>query len=131
MQKTIKKTLGKVSLDVSDQMIQSISSDLKLPDKIFNLKLSCGSERPPLYKKHYYTRCISILRKLVQNPCGVKSVCKMYKRKKMSSVTPPKLMNASPNVIRIMLKSLFASNYLDRHSKGYYTTKKGKDLLKL
>ena len=129
MQQTTKKDIR--TIQVSQKAIEILADQLQLPQKIFSLKLSCGSQRPPHYKRHYYARCVSLLRKLVENPRGVKSVCKMYKRKKQSSVTPPKLKNASSNIIRIMLKSLLANGYLNKHPKGYYTTSKGKDLLKL
>ena len=95
-------------------------------------RLGRGNRQPPQKIDHIWTRILGILRRLVENPCGVKTVRRMYLRKrKGKSLIPPRMHPANGSFIRRILRLLKSKGLLESNStKGYYTTTQGKELLK-
>lgn len=119
--------------------LQTEEKQKKLAEKLKSLcplerehtikKMSSGSDRVPLVDLHYYMRLGSILKRLIHNPCGVKKISTFYKRKKGSSVKPPSMKTMYKSLVRVMLKKLEEQKLIAKNTEGYYTEKKGKDLI--
>lgn len=100
-----------------------------LPTQHLFKKTSSASERVPFEELDYYSRLGSILRKLIENPSGVSRIASYYKRKKGSSVKPPRIKIMYKPLARAMVSALFKEGLVIKHEKGYCTSKKGKELI--
>ena len=132
----MKKSLSQEILGVLDhnkfnhKVALILEKELDFPDKLFEVKLSCGSERSPLKTIDYYYRAVSILKKLVENPHGMKKLRWEYSRIKRGWVKPPKNCRATYYAIKLILMQLKDRGYLNwKENLGYYTSEKGKTLL--
>lgn len=92
-------------------------------------KLSVGNQNPPLHRNHLLTRVASLMRALVQNPRGIKSLRGVYCRRRRGDLRPPRTLPASGSSLRHMARVLVQKGYLARCDQGLYTTTKGKELL--
>ena len=107
-----------------------ITQDLLKSRRIItHYKLSSGNTNPPQETKHYYERMGSILRCLVENPRGIKYLQKKYQRFRSNWVRPPRSRNSGGSFLRRCTKLLKENKLLASNSKGYYTSKEGKDIL--
>ena len=103
--------------------------ELKLPEKLFTVKLNCASDTIPEKGIEYYLRMVSILKKCVENPMGIKKIRSIYKRYKKNKVKPPTRFNATYYSTKVLLNCLFENQYLNKNKLGYYASSKAKDLL--
>lgn len=107
----------------------ALSKEVILPTSILLRKTSVGSTTIPHQQLHYYCRMASILKKVIENPCGVQKIAKSYKTKKKDSVKPVRMTFMNRRVAAVMLKLLKAKGLVDQNAKGYYASKKAKDLI--
>ena len=109
-------------------MAEKLSQNVKFPEKLYTVALNPASLLPHLTLE-YYCRAVSILKKLIQNPGGIKKLRNYYSRIKRGTVAPPKKVLASRYPLKVMVGALVQAGYLGLMKKGYYTTSKGKQLL--
>ena len=110
-------------------IVEELKKQVILPEKLFSVKLSCGSDTLPQDNVDYYTRLVSILKKCVENPMGIKKLMSLYKRAKRNKVRPPSMHSATYYSTKVMVGALLKNEYVNKNNKGYYTSKKGKILL--
>lgn len=108
---------------------EELTKELKLPQKIFTVKLNCASDNLPEQNIDYYMRMVSILKKCVEHPRGIKKIRSLYTRAKKNKVRPPTIFNATYYTTKVILDLLTTHQYLKKTDKGYYTSSKGKTLL--
>ena len=111
------------------KVASTLEEILVLPERLYTMKLSCGSERPPERSIDYVYRAVSLLKYLVENPCGIKKLQKKYSKVKRSQVKPPKLKEASYYALKVLLNELVQKGFLEHSTLGYYASSKGKQLL--
>ena len=93
-------------------------------------RLSRGSRQPPLRLDDLWKRLLSMLRRLTENPCGVKTIRRMYCRKhRGKDLRPPRIFSANGAFIRRSLKLLEGCGLVRSIPQGYHTSKSGKELL--
>jgi len=95
------------------------------------VRLSRGNRRPPHDLSQLWVRLAGLLRRLIENPCGVKAICKMYKRKdRGTDLRPPRIFGANGAFVRRSLRMLADKDLVRAIPAGYHTTQRGKELLK-
>ena len=111
------------------QLASALKDTCTLPPEFLVKKMSCGSTNPPHEELQYYLRMGSILKRIIENPCGFSKIAIAYKTKKQDSVKPPKFKFMCNSLAKIMLKKLQEQGLASVNQKGYYASKKGKDLI--
>ena len=111
------------------QVVKELKKELTLPEKIFSVKLNCASDNLPESDIDYYLRLVSILKKCVEHPMGVKKIRSLYTRSKRNKVRPPTKFPATYYSTKVMLDCLQTNQYIKQNAQGYYTSSKGKTLL--
>lgn len=111
------------------QLATALKETCALPQEYLIKKMSCGSTNPPHEEIQYYLRMGSILKRIIENPCGFSKIAICYKTKKQDSVKPPKIKFMCNSLAKIMLKKLQDQGLASVNQKGYYASKKGKDLI--
>ena len=124
------KLSTKSYLEFYNKMVPELKAELEPKvESLLYRKFSSGNSTVPLTKDSIYFRAAAIIRKLTENPQGIKKISKTFSRKKNRGVKPSKVVNSSRNLIRKLTRILLDHGYLCRHLKGLYTSTKGKDLL--
>lgn len=111
------------------QIVNELKKEVCLPEKIFSVKLNCASDNLPESSLDYYLRLVSILKKCVEHPMGIKKIRSLYTRSKRNKVRPPTRFPATYYSTKVMLECLLINQYLKQNAHGYYTSSKGKTLL--
>ena len=118
--------------EFSNKVALHLRDELDLPEKLFEVKLSCGSQRSPLRSVDYYRRAAGILKNLVENPQGLNKLRRNYSKIRRGVVRPPKSCKASYYPIKVMVNQLVNRGYLSWGAKkGYYASEKGKSVLSM
>lgn len=116
------------TIQKKENLAKKLAQICPYPEENHYKALNLGKEIP-LNRIQYYHRMASILKKIIENPCGPNKIAKMYKSTKKSSTKPPKYKVSYVKKIKETLEILQDKNLVLHSKKGYYTSKKGKDLL--